>query len=88
MKRVLITLVAASAVLVFAGAVFAEEQYPNQEATVTITVSTPDGKVLQEDTVTDSTKGADTTAQFKALQKKKSAEKDAAPAPEKQTAPE
>jgi hypothetical protein len=84
MKNVFSTLVAASAVLVFAGGVFAEEQFPTQEATVTITVTTADGKVLQEDTVTDSTKGADTAAQFKALQKMKSQEKEKTSAPEKQ----
>ncbi|MDD2320400.1 MAG: hypothetical protein PHO83_10140 [Geobacteraceae bacterium] len=75
MNKFLTTIVTVAAVLTFAGAVYAEEQYPSQEATVTITVTTPDGKVLQEDTVTDTTKGADTTAQYNALQKKMPAEK-------------
>ncbi|RQW87060.1 MAG: hypothetical protein EHM79_08575 [Geobacter sp.] len=79
MKKFLATVVTASAFFSCAGLVFAAEEYPTQEATVTMTVSTPDGTVLKEETISDTTKGADTTAQYKALQKTKSAkEKDAA----------
>jgi hypothetical protein len=69
MKRTVATVVAALAVVAFAGTVLAEEKYPAQEATVKTTVTTPDGKVLKEDVVTDTTKGADTTMQYKELQK-------------------
>jgi len=71
MRKLLATLVAAAVALAFAGIVSAEEQFPKQEATVTTTVTTPDGKVVKEDVVTDTTKGADTTTQFKELQKEK-----------------
>lgn len=60
---------AASAVLAFSGTVFAAEPFPEQEATVTTTVTNPEGKVLQEDTISDTTKGADTTLQYKELEK-------------------
>jgi len=69
MKKTVATVVAALAVVAFAGTVLAEEKYPAQEATVKTTVTTPDGKVLKEDVVTDTTKGADTTMQYKELQK-------------------
>jgi hypothetical protein len=69
MKRTVATVVAALAVVAFAGTVLAEEKYPAQEATVKTTITTPDGKVLKEDVVTDTTKGADTTLQYKELQK-------------------
>jgi hypothetical protein len=75
MKKVLAAAVTAAAFITGSGIVFAAEDYPTQEASVTMTVSTPDGKVLQEETVTDTTKGADTTSQYKALQKTKSTEK-------------
>lgn len=77
MKRVLSCIVALSAVFIFTGAAAATEEFPSQEATVTITVSTPEGEVLQEDTVTDSTQGADTTAQYRELQKMHPAEQPA-----------
>ncbi len=86
MKRVLISLVAVSAAFVFTGSASAAEEYPTQEATVTITVSTTEGKVIKEETFTDTTKGADTTAQYNKLQKMKSAEQTKAPAPEKKEA--
>lgn len=69
MKKAVATVVAALAVVAFAGAVMAEDKYPTQGATVTTTVMTPDGKVLKEDVVTDTTKGADTALQYKELQK-------------------
>jgi hypothetical protein len=69
MKKTVATVVAALAVVAFAGTVLAEEKYPAQEATVKTIVTTPDGKVLKEDVVTDTTKGADTTMQYKELQK-------------------
>ena len=69
MKKILVSAVTASAIMACAGLVFAAEEYPTQEATVTMTVSTPDGTVLKEETTSDTTKGADTTAQSKALEK-------------------
>jgi hypothetical protein len=83
MKKILVSVVTASAIFACAGLVFAAEEYPTQEATVTMTVSTPDGTVLQEETISDTTKGADTTAQFKALEKTKSTEEKSPAAPEK-----
>jgi hypothetical protein len=83
MKKVLTTVVAATAFFSFAGLVFAAEEYPTQEASVTMTVTTPDGKVLQENTISDTTKGADTTAQYNELQKAQSAKKKTTAAPEK-----
>lgn len=83
MKKVLVAAVTAAACIGCSGIVFAAEEYPTQEASVTMTVSTPDGKVLQEETVTDTTKGADTTAQYKALQKTKATEKKDGATPEK-----
>jgi hypothetical protein len=83
MKRILVTALTASAFFACAGLVFAAEEYPTQEATVTMTVSTPDGTVLKEETISDTTKGADTTAQFKALEKTKATEKKSSAAPEK-----
>ncbi|MRR57975.1 MAG: hypothetical protein EG824_07180 [Deltaproteobacteria bacterium] len=84
---------AASAVLAFSGIVFAAEPFPEQEATVTTTVTDPEGKVLQQDVVSDTTKGADTTSQVKQLEKgaaeemkaqdTKAEEKAAAPAKKK-----
>lgn len=82
MKKVLVAAVAA-AFIACSGTTFAAEEYPTQEASVTMTVSTPDGKVLQEETVTDTTKGADTAAQYKALQKTKSSKKKDAATSEK-----
>jgi AAA15 family ATPase/GTPase len=69
MKKTVATVVAALAVVAFAGTVLAEEKFPTQEATVKTVVTTPDGKVVKEDIVTDTTKGADTTVQYKELQK-------------------
>ena len=83
MKKILVSVVTASAILACAGLVFAAEEYPTQEATVTMTVSTPDGTVVQEETISDTTKGADTTAQSKALEKTKSTEKKSTAEPEK-----
>jgi hypothetical protein len=84
MKKILVSAVTASAIFACAGLVFAAEEYPTQEATVTMTVSTPDGTVIKEETTSDTTKGADTTAQSKALEKtKKSTEKKDTAAPEK-----
>lgn len=91
MGKALATLVAASAVLAFSGTLFAVQEFPDQEASVTTTVTDPEGKVLQEDTATDTTKGADTTTQLKALQKEaeiktgepQAGEKPAAPAKKK-----
>ena len=68
MGKVFVAL-AASAVLAFSGIAFAAEPYPTQEATVTTTVTDPEGKVLQEDVVSDTTKGADTASQAKQLEK-------------------
>jgi len=84
MKKVLVAVVTASAFIACSGIVSAAEEYPTQEASVTMTVSTPDGKVLQEETVTDTTKGADTTLQYKALQKAKSTDTEDSAAPEKE----
>ena len=83
MKKVLVATVTAAAFVACSGIAFAAEEYPTQEASVTMTVSTPDGKVLQEETVTDTTKGADTASQYKALQKMKKTEKKDAAATEK-----
>jgi hypothetical protein len=69
MKKAVATVVATLVVVAFAGAVLAEEKYPSQEATVKTTITTPDGKVLKEDVVSDTTKGADTNMQYKELQK-------------------
>lgn len=86
MGKVLATLVAASAVLAFSGSIFAAQEFPEQEATVTTTVTDPEGKVIQEDTASDTTRGADTSTQYKELQKgaageeMKAEEKPAAPA--------
>lgn len=77
MKRVLSSIAVLSAVIMLTGATVASEEFPNQEATVTITVSTPEGEILQEDTLTDTTQGADTTAQYQKLQKNQSAEQPA-----------
>lgn len=82
--KLLVAAVTASAFITCSGIVFAAEEYPTQEASVTMTVSTPDGKVLQEETVSDTTKGADTTSQYKALQKMKTTEKKDAATPEKE----
>jgi len=76
MKKTVSTAVVALAVVAFAGAVVAEEKFPTQGATVKTTVTTPDGKVVKEDVVTDTTKGADTATQYRELQKAK--EKEAA----------
>lgn len=84
MKKVLAAVVTASAIIACAGLVYAAEEYPAQEATVTMTVSTPDGTVLKEETFSDTTKGADTSAQYKALQKAKSTGKKESAAPEKE----
>jgi len=83
MKKFLAAVVTASAFFSCAGLVFAAEEYPTQEATVTMTVSTPDGTVLKEETISDTTKGADTTKQYKDLQKTMPAEEKDAAAPEK-----
>jgi hypothetical protein len=83
MKKILVSVVTTTAILVCAGLAFAAEEYPTQEATVTMTVSTPDGTVLKEETTSDTTKGADTTAQFKALEKTKPVEKKDKAAPKK-----
>jgi hypothetical protein len=83
MKRILVSVVTATAIMACAGLAFTAEEYPTQEATVTMTVSTPDGTVLKEETTSDTTKGADTTAQYKALEKKKSVEKKDTAAPKK-----
>lgn len=69
MKKALVSVVAVLAVVAFACTVSAEEKYPTQEATVKTIVTTPDGKVVKEDVVTDTTKGADTASQYKELQK-------------------
>jgi len=84
MKKILATVVTASAFFSCAGLVLAAEEYPTQEATVTMTVSTPDGTVLKEETISDTTQGADTTKQYKALQKAMPAEEKDAAAPEKE----
>lgn len=84
MKKIFVSAVTAAAIFACGGLVFAAEEYPTQEASVTMTVSTPDGTVLKEETISDTTKGADTTAQFKALEKtKKSTGKKDTAAPEK-----
>lgn len=94
MGKAFAALAAASAVLAFSGIVFAAEQFPTQEATVTTTVTDPEGKVLQEDILSDTTKGADTASQYKELEKsasgqemkaeeKKTEEKPAAPVKKK-----
>lgn len=69
MKKAVVSVVAVLAVFAFACTVLAEEKYPTQGATVKTIVTTPDGKVVKEDVVTDTTKGADTAVQYKELQK-------------------
>lgn len=86
MGKALATIIAASAVLAFSGSVLAVEEFPTQEATVTTTVTDPEGKVLQEDTASDTTKGADTTIQAKELQKEAAGEEMKAE-PQKPAAP-
>lgn len=63
-----LTLVIAVMLAALAGTCFATEQYPEQEATVTITVTKTDGTLVSEDVMTESTTGADTTKQYKELQ--------------------
>jgi hypothetical protein len=82
MKKVLVV-AAVSAFLACTGLAFAAEEYPTQEATVTMTVSTPDGTIVQEETLSDTTKGADTTSQYKALEKAKASEKKKESTPDK-----
>ena len=67
MGKTLAALLAASAVLAFSGSVPAAEPYPTQEATATTTVTNPEGQVIREDTVSETTKGADTTMQYKEM---------------------
>jgi hypothetical protein len=78
MKKSLTIIVAALALVSFSGAAFAAkkkaEEFPTQEATVTTTVTNAEGKVVKEDAVSDTTKGADTTSEYKQLQKMKEGE--------------
>lgn len=78
MKKILTVIVTALALASFTGIAFAAKkkapEYPTQEATVTTTVTNAEGKVVKEDAVSDTTKGADTTAEYKQLQKMKEGE--------------
>lgn len=83
MKKLFVATITVAVFIVCAGLVIAAEEYPTQEATVTLTVSTPDGTVLQEETISGTTKGADTTAQYKALQNANTTDKKDSAAPKK-----
>lgn len=61
-------ILAAVVCMALAGTCLAGEQYPEQEATVTITVTKTDGTIVSKDALTESTEGADTTKQYKELQ--------------------
>ena len=75
MKKAVTAVVALLAAVAVAGMVYAaDEKYPEQDATVTTTVYDADGKVVKEDKVTDATKGADTTRQYKELEKQQAKE--------------
>jgi hypothetical protein len=75
MKKAVTSVVALLAAVAFAGMVSAaEEKYPEQDATVTTTVYDHEGKVVKEDKESDTTKGADTTRQYKELQKQQAKE--------------
>jgi hypothetical protein len=75
-----VTLLTVAVLIACAAPCFAEGHFPEQEATVTITVTTPDGTVIREEAVTENTEGADTTAQYKALQKMSAEKKVVKPA--------
>jgi|AMWB02.1.fsa_nt_gi hypothetical protein len=75
MKKAVTTAVAFLAAVSLAGMVYAaEDAYPEQDATVTITEYDHEGKVVKEDKVSDTTKGADTAGQYKKLQKQQAQE--------------
>lgn len=75
MKRAVTTAVAFLAAVSLAGMVYAaEDVFPDQDATVTITEYDHEGKVVKEDKLSDTTKGADTTGQYKQLQKQQAQE--------------
>jgi hypothetical protein len=75
MKKAVTTAVAFLAAVSLAGMVYAaEDAYPDQDATVTITEYDHEGKVVKEDKVSDTTKGADTASQYKQLQKQQAQE--------------
>ncbi|MEA5113486.1 MAG: hypothetical protein VB050_05600 [Geobacteraceae bacterium] len=75
MKKAVTAGVSLLAAVALAGMVYAaEDKFPEQDATVTTTVYDAEGKVVKEDKVTDTTKGADTTKEFKELQKQQAKE--------------